>query len=271
MVMVRHRNCGMAQKGEVGFLKKRKMDNWKVWGKGIGILAGVILLILGWELSFGIHHSLKEFYIMYADFTTLLLILAPVLLVMLIAGIEKDFFRGFRLAFSGKKGISRIELSRSMKAFGYVERIVVLAAVVSLVFPLTDVFYHTDDWSLWALGPVFGVLSLGILYAAVFLLILAPIKLRLEGKIISYMEEPADAEEERKEAEGQRLFYGLRAMGLTDREAEVARLAAAGMTNTQISQELYISMATVKKHMTHVLEKTQCGDREALAEKVRGM
>ena len=60
-------------------------------------------------------------------------------------------------------------------------------------------------------------------------------------------------------------------MGLTDREAEVARLAAAGMTNTQISQELYISMATVKKHMTHVLEKTQCEDREALAEKVRGM
>ena len=42
--------------------------------------------------------------------------------------------------------------------------------------------------------------------------------------LISYMEEPQDSEAERAEADGQRVYFGLRAMGLTDRESEVARL-----------------------------------------------
>ena len=49
----------------------------------------------------------------------------------------------------------------------------------------------------------------------------------------------------------------------------MARLAASGMTNSEIGQSLYISTATVKKHMTHILEKTGCQDREALTKTIR--
>ncbi len=86
--------------------------------------------------------------------------------------------------------------------------------------------------------------------------------------ILSYMEEP---EEEPQEEEGQRAYFCLRGMGLTDREAEVARLVHLGLSNREVGQKLYITTATVKKHMTHILEKTGCGDREALARKLHNL
>nr|WP_296485410.1 helix-turn-helix transcriptional regulator [uncultured Acetatifactor sp.] len=251
-------------------MKKEKRKTGKVWYRTIEILACIIAFAMAWMMTFGTG-DMGNLYKMYGDLPTLLLIVVSALLVLVFAGIEKDFFGGFRLAFTRRKGISRMELQRALNAFRYVERTVVLTAVIAMVFPLTDIFYHLDGINIWALGPVLGVLNLTILYSAVLLLILTPVKIRLERRIISYMEEPEDEEAERKEADGQRLYFGLRSLGLTDREAEVARLAASGMTNAQIGQELYISMATVKKHMTHVLEKTQCGDREALTEKIRGM
>ena len=158
-------------------------------------------------------------------------------------------------------------MQRSLKAVADVERAIVLVGLFSTLFPMVDMFYHIDNTLV--MGPAFGVLSLNILYTVIFLLILTPVKARLERKVISYMEDPGDEETERNEAEGQRLYFGLRARGLTDREAEVARLAASGMTNSEIGQSLYISTATVKKHMTHILEKTGCQDREALTKTIR--
>ena len=42
---------------------------------------------------------------------------------------------------------------------------------------------------------------------------------------------------------------------LTDRETEVLRLLAAGSTNKEISQALFIGEQTVKSHVSHVLNK----------------
>jgi DNA-binding NarL/FixJ family response regulator len=42
---------------------------------------------------------------------------------------------------------------------------------------------------------------------------------------------------------------------LTEREQEVARLAARGRTNRQIAEALFISTETVKTHMHNVLDK----------------
>ena len=41
---------------------------------------------------------------------------------------------------------------------------------------------------------------------------------------------------------------------LTDRELDVLRLIARGLSNAEIGQELYISDATVKTHITHILQ-----------------
>jgi DNA-binding NarL/FixJ family response regulator len=48
---------------------------------------------------------------------------------------------------------------------------------------------------------------------------------------------------------------------LTTRELDVLRLIAAGHSNAEIGQELYISETTVKTHVTHILQKLQLRDR----------
>jgi DNA-binding NarL/FixJ family response regulator len=48
---------------------------------------------------------------------------------------------------------------------------------------------------------------------------------------------------------------------LSEREREVFRLIARGLSNAEIAQELYISDTTVKTHITHILQKLNLRDR----------
>jgi DNA-binding NarL/FixJ family response regulator len=48
---------------------------------------------------------------------------------------------------------------------------------------------------------------------------------------------------------------------LTERELDVFRLVARGLSNPEIGRELYISETTVKTHITHILQKLNLRDR----------
>ncbi len=52
---------------------------------------------------------------------------------------------------------------------------------------------------------------------------------------------------------------------LTEREREVAVAIGLGKTNAEISRELYMSVATVKAHVSHVLVKLELNNRVQIA------
>jgi DNA-binding NarL/FixJ family response regulator len=52
---------------------------------------------------------------------------------------------------------------------------------------------------------------------------------------------------------------------LTPRELDVLRLIAAGLSNKQIAARLSVTVATVKTHLEHILQKMQVSDRTQAA------
>ena len=53
---------------------------------------------------------------------------------------------------------------------------------------------------------------------------------------------------------------------LTSRELEVLQMLAAGMSNQRIAGQLVVTLDTVKKHVTHLLDKLGAANRtEAVA------
>jgi LuxR family maltose regulon positive regulatory protein len=56
---------------------------------------------------------------------------------------------------------------------------------------------------------------------------------------------------------------------LTAREMEVLRLLAAGRSNRAVAEEIVVSLDTVKKHVTHVLDKLGASNRTAAVSRAR--
>jgi non-specific serine/threonine protein kinase len=52
--------------------------------------------------------------------------------------------------------------------------------------------------------------------------------------------------------------------GLSERELEVARLVASGLSNPAIAADLFVSVATVKTHVSHILSKLGLNSRVQL-------
>lgn len=56
---------------------------------------------------------------------------------------------------------------------------------------------------------------------------------------------------------------------LTEREIEVARWVANGLSNQEISEKVFVSIRTVKAHLTAIFKKTGCRDRLELATRMK--
>lgn len=55
---------------------------------------------------------------------------------------------------------------------------------------------------------------------------------------------------------------------LTKREAEVAQMVVAGLSNSDIAATLCVSQVTVKKHLTSIFSKTKCANRAQLVRRL---
>jgi non-specific serine/threonine protein kinase len=81
----------------------------------------------------------------------------------------------------------------------------------------------------------------------------------LAGDFISFMERTRPAPPRDSAAE----------LGLTAREAEIARLLVNGRTNREIAETLFISIPTVKRHLTNMLGKLGVANRQEAADLIR--
>ncbi|MEX2542612.1 MAG: LuxR C-terminal-related transcriptional regulator [Trueperaceae bacterium] len=78
----------------------------------------------------------------------------------------------------------------------------------------------------------------------------------------------ADAVAYARRGRGERRRPQFGWAALTPAERDVVRLVAHGHTNAQIGKVLFISVNTVKKHLSHVYEKVEVGGRADLAAQV---
>ena len=61
---------------------------------------------------------------------------------------------------------------------------------------------------------------------------------------------------------------GAAAKRLTEREQEIVRLIAAGASNPEIAQQLFLSRKTVERHVSNIFRKTGVRNRAELAARV---
>jgi NarL family two-component system response regulator LiaR len=52
---------------------------------------------------------------------------------------------------------------------------------------------------------------------------------------------------------------------LTEREVEVLRLVAQGLSNVEIAEKLVVSERTVRTHVSHILDKLHLANRTQMA------
>lgn len=77
-----------------------------------------------------------------------------------------------------------------------------------------------------------------------------------------YVTTPTEEELQQMEAERQKL-------GLSSREAEVLQLMAEGLSNQEIADRLFLSLATVKTHSSNLFLKLDIKRRTQAVEKAR--
>lgn len=68
---------------------------------------------------------------------------------------------------------------------------------------------------------------------------------------------------EKKEQKAETRFKDLNEP-LTEREGEILDLVAQGLSNKEIGEKLFISPATVKTHVSRIMQKTDCHSRAQL-------
>lgn len=77
-----------------------------------------------------------------------------------------------------------------------------------------------------------------------------------------YINQLTEAEKQQMETERQKL-------GLSSREGEVLQLMAEGMSNQEIAERLFLSLATVKTHSSNLFLKLDVKRRTQAVEKAR--
>ncbi len=154
----------------------------------VSIILGVFLLgTLGYE-------GMELYRISYLiDLPSLVIILILTVPVLLRGGMWKDFKRAWKLLrkdYTCHLG----ELRRTLDVVEMMQKQVIYAGIISLLMSLIAILHGLSDPM--RLGPNMAVAILTMLYAVCFEMLLLPLQLEVKRRIIDYMEEDTDGEED---------------------------------------------------------------------------
>ena len=146
----------------------------------IAILAVIITFIFSLSSFGGITRNGN-----YMDPVSLLLLLIICIPLLIAAGATKDFANAFRFVISKKEPQSIREIKRAIHAIELTIRSLwyggLLNAALAAIFILMEC---DDEMTLW---PSLGVSIIVILYGLGMIILLLPIKTKLEFKLIEWM------------------------------------------------------------------------------------
>lgn len=136
--------------------------------------------------------------------------------------------------------------------------------VYALLFPVLIFILKWLQWKFVILSGSFGIYS-GLI-AVIFTLFGAWLATRLTGnvkpEVVTAAPVPVPDHSEGNTRE-------LEKLGLSNREKEVFRLLLKGDSNAEIATALFLSLSTVKTHVSNILLKMDVPSRTKAIEKVK--
>lgn len=134
----------------------------------------------------------------FLDSMSFLTMIVLIISIMLSTGLLKDLNNAFRLVLGKKKETTLVELKRAKLAVETMTKVSICSSVFVTLVQII-VFLHNMVNPVY-LGPILSMMILAVLYAMVISLLLIPIKVKLEQRILEYMSSCADPEKSVEES-----------------------------------------------------------------------
>lgn len=112
------------------------------------------------------------------DFVSLFSILLLSLPMLVVTGLTRDFFRSFSIAFSKTCTADKREITRSLTAVKMASRLLLLSGIISSLLGLVSMLHTVADPAY--IGPSLSVALLSLLYSMLLMVMLLPVRTRLE-------------------------------------------------------------------------------------------
>ncbi len=139
-----------------------------------------------------------------------------------------------------------------------------LSRALALAHPQGYVRVFADE------GPDMGMLLGRLLASGDTAGMVGDVPATYVGRLIAAIDPPHDRATGTGQKGANRVVPGL-VEGLSEREVEVLQLLASGKANREIADELFVTLHTVKKHITHILGKLGATNRTEAAARARDL
>lgn len=189
----------------------------------------------------------------FIDPFSILFILILSTLILSLSKQSNDYIRAIKIA-TGNTDFTKKEYMASENAINLSIKSIYMSGILGSLIGFIQIATFSSSLEMTIASSRVAILT--FFYAIVINIIQYAIKSSISNQLIY-----------RNTDLNKNLIESENEIGLSKREVEVFELAMTGITNKEISENLFIAESTVKKHMQNILKKTICEDRAAMIDK----